>query len=346
VVLSSITNMGYASEDAQHFNMWQSTMRDVVASLWTLINKIRASGFHRLEFEEVQKEYLKDSPVLKLIRDVPTHWSSTHLMLVRAIQLQRAIDIFVSKNPDLSDYRLSAEDWAQIKVYAKILEVPHAFQQKLSYEKTPILCEALLSFQKIIVKWEEYQDKMPEYAHHIEAGLLKLQDYFSRAMKVPVYQLAILLHPSKKLSWFREHLPDQVQSAKDMFLEYLEPYQPSSNPHTPRPQHTIHHVQDTEADWADSVLGIDSYDDSVLNRSLQMEVEAYFLDTVTSSYTSIMMFWQENQFRYPTIFMLAVMSWPSKALQCLVNVFSHQARKQCLHAATESSMTLWKYSRC
>jgi len=69
--------------------------------------------------------------------------------------------------------------------------VPHAFQHKLSYEKTPILCEALPSFQKIIVKWEEYQDKMPEYAYHIEAGLLKLQDYFPCAMKVPVYQLAI-----------------------------------------------------------------------------------------------------------------------------------------------------------
>ena len=35
----------------------------------------------------------------------------------------QAIDIFVSKDPDMSDYRLSANDWAQIKVYTKILEV-------------------------------------------------------------------------------------------------------------------------------------------------------------------------------------------------------------------------------
>ena len=62
-------------------------------------------------------------------------------MLVRAIQLQRvwlyleincfllskyfkqAIDIFISKDPNMSDYRLSADDWTKIKVYAKILEV-------------------------------------------------------------------------------------------------------------------------------------------------------------------------------------------------------------------------------
>ena len=83
---------------------------------------------------------------------------------------------------------------------------------------------------------------MPEYSYHIEAGLLKLQDYFSHAIQVPAYQLAIhkmllffgmdlliifvisptaVLHPSKKLSWFHEHLPDQVQSVKEMFLKYV-----------------------------------------------------------------------------------------------------------------------------
>ena len=41
------------------------------------------------------------------------------------------------------------------------------------------------------MKWEEYQDEMPNYSYYIEAGLLKLQDYLSRAMKVPAYQLAI-----------------------------------------------------------------------------------------------------------------------------------------------------------
>ena len=37
---------------------------------------------------------------------------------------------------------------------------------------------------------------------------------------------------------------------------------------------------------------MDSYNHCSFDRSLQMEVDAYFLDTLTSSYTSIMTFWQ------------------------------------------------------
>ena len=73
----------------------------------------------------------------------------------------------------------------------RLQQVPHAFQQKLSSEKTPTLHETLPSFQQIIAKWKEYKDEMPDYELCIDAGLSKLQDYFSQAMKVPAYQLAI-----------------------------------------------------------------------------------------------------------------------------------------------------------
>ena len=39
-VLSSITNMKYAREDADHFNMRWSSTRDIIALLRTLINKV------------------------------------------------------------------------------------------------------------------------------------------------------------------------------------------------------------------------------------------------------------------------------------------------------------------
>jgi hypothetical protein len=45
-------------------------------------------------------------------------------------------------------------------------------------------------------------------------------------------------------------------------------------------------------EWADSVLGTDSYDHGVPGHSLHTEVDAYFLDTVTTSYTSVMTYWQ------------------------------------------------------
>lgn len=42
-VLSSITNMSYAKEDAEHFQIWQTSTYDVIALLRTLINKVIVS---------------------------------------------------------------------------------------------------------------------------------------------------------------------------------------------------------------------------------------------------------------------------------------------------------------
>jgi hypothetical protein len=44
-VLNSITNMSYAKEDANHFSIWQSSTRDVIALLRTLINKVTISSY-------------------------------------------------------------------------------------------------------------------------------------------------------------------------------------------------------------------------------------------------------------------------------------------------------------
>lgn len=49
----------------------------------------------------------------------------------------------------------------------------------------------------MFAKWKELRDAMPNYAPFIDAGLSKLQDYYSRAMQVPAYQLAIC-----KISFF------------------------------------------------------------------------------------------------------------------------------------------------
>jgi hypothetical protein len=54
----------------------------------------------------------------------------------------------------------------------------------------------------------------------------------------------------------------------------------------------VHYTADSEADWADAILGTDSYAYGSLSRSLQAEVDAYFNDISAVSYSSIMTFWQ------------------------------------------------------
>ena len=65
--------------------------------------------------------------------------------------------------------------------------------QSMCDKKTPILCEALPSFQRMIAAWERYQVEMPNYTQHIRDGLSKLYNYYHCAIEVPAYQLAICI---------------------------------------------------------------------------------------------------------------------------------------------------------
>ena len=108
---------------------------------------------------------------------------------------------------ELRKYRLGTMEWDALIAFQKILavsfvvsfsftasylpQVPHAFQQRLSSEKTPTLCEALPSFEAMKNVWTQQKTTNPEMASIINAGLDKLEDYRDRAELVPAYVLAM-----------------------------------------------------------------------------------------------------------------------------------------------------------
>jgi len=70
--------------------------------------------------------------------------------------------------------------------------VPEAFQQKLSAEKTPTLCNALPAFDAMVSVWKEMQESMDEpYFDIIQAGIDKLDAYHNRAELVPAYMISM-----------------------------------------------------------------------------------------------------------------------------------------------------------
>jgi hypothetical protein len=97
----------------------------------------------------------------------------------------------------LHKYRLSNEDWAILGDYEQILQViqmviyldkmlikyfqiPHAFQEMLSREKTPTLSYIIPSFASFILCWENLVEENPDWADIIQPGLDKLGDYEDR----------------------------------------------------------------------------------------------------------------------------------------------------------------------
>ncbi|KAF7347428.1 HAT family dimerization domain-containing protein [Mycena venus] len=323
-ILGAITNMDFAASGAADFvpgpaapprTILDAIARDPVATVRTSVRVIRASSLRRQYFSEVLKALqMKD---LQLLRDVDTRWSSTLIMIDRAILLREVIDKFLSNTEfqDLKKYKLNDKEWEALEAFKRILAVPHAFQQRLSAERTPTLGDALPAFEAMISQWEKQQVRHPETAHIVQQGIDKLESYRDRVEDVPAYVLSMLINPAVKLSWFEKFRPDRVRWVKDLFLRELEGYRtdPSNTP-----------AQSSRANWADEILGMDMPGRPTRRQSLEDEVRAYFLEP-PYSFGSVR-YWQENQLRHPTIFALAVDILPiqGSAVPC-ERVFSSSA---------------------
>ncbi|KAG1741415.1 ribonuclease H-like domain-containing protein [Suillus paluster] len=209
-VLKAITNIDFAKEDAEDY-VPNAIKRDPIAT-------IRASSIRRQYFSAILKALEKKD--LQLLRDIDIRWSSTLLMVERAITLQEAIRKFLSSNefPELRKYNLSDSEWDALEVFQKILVVPHAFQQRLSAEKTPTLSYAIPSFKAMSSAWEKQAEDCADLSSIIEPGLNKLAVYTARTDSVPAYILAMAINPAIKLDWFSHHAPEKVQLMKDLFI--------------------------------------------------------------------------------------------------------------------------------
>lgn len=76
----------------------------------------------------------------------------------------------------------------------EILLIPDAFQQKLSSEKTPTLCNAIPGFSAMIKTWETLQIDCGEiYGNIIQDGINKLESYASRIERVPAYTISMCM---------------------------------------------------------------------------------------------------------------------------------------------------------
>ncbi|KAG1722095.1 hypothetical protein EDB19DRAFT_1646018, partial [Suillus lakei] len=241
-VLGAITNLDFASQDAPDFipsappgpesrSFMDAIDHDPIATVRTVVH-IVTSSLHRQYFMSILNA-LKQKD-LQLLRDIDVHWSSTLLIVEHAIVLCEGIDRFLSSDsfPEFQKYKLGSSEWDALDVFCKVLSVPHAFQQQLSAEKTPTLCNAIPAFEAMVQIWSKQLDDDPNLAIVIQPGLNKLNDYQSHIADVPAYALAMsqcsyslvfmgfltVVNPMIKLNWFSSHAPEKIQWAKDLLL--------------------------------------------------------------------------------------------------------------------------------
>ncbi|KAF8833085.1 hypothetical protein BDN67DRAFT_859307, partial [Paxillus ammoniavirescens] len=175
-VLKAITNLDFAKDDVEDY------VPDTLQPR-TLFDAICASSLRRQYFSAILKALEKKD--LQLLRDVDIRWSSTLLMIESMVHIQYT-------RQALTNLSLAYQEWNALEVFRKILVVLHAFQQRLSSEKTPTLCYAIPSFRAMMMAWDTQVDESPDLKPIIESGLNKLSSYKTRMDSVPAYVLAMV----------------------------------------------------------------------------------------------------------------------------------------------------------
>ena len=114
---------------------------------------------------------------------------------------------------DLQQYYLTGDNWDALQAFYDILsvhfifvipfqslsnltlQIPHAFQQHLSVEKTPTLCKAIRSFSAITEVWKEHQVQYLETSNIVQAGINKMKQCSDQTSLTPAYTVAMCMSP-------------------------------------------------------------------------------------------------------------------------------------------------------
>ncbi|KAG8938267.1 hypothetical protein FRC04_009191 [Tulasnella sp. 424] len=130
-------------------------------------------------------------PVVQLLRNCPTRWSLTFIMIHHFLELYPAINHFVNTTDELNKFKLSRSNIERLINIHHALSIPHAAQQLLSFESTPTLSLTLPLYESLVTKWEELKASIPELQNPLAIGIRKIRDYITKTHKSDVYTLAI-----------------------------------------------------------------------------------------------------------------------------------------------------------
>ncbi|CAE6443976.1 unnamed protein product, partial [Rhizoctonia solani] len=182
-------------------------------------------------------------PVLELLRDCLTRWSSTYLMIFRYLELYPAIVWYAHRHPEMNIPVISHKQFEVLQDICSILSILHHAQELLSAEQTPTLSLALPVYEALLQALRDATYKFPELSYAIVRAELKLESYVVKTRDLPVYALAMVVNPCIRFRWMHANYTAlQCQgfkvSVKDKMLEVRQAMHRASAQATPFPTQT------------------------------------------------------------------------------------------------------------
>lgn len=113
----------------------QRTIIDLCAKVRRIASHFNHSSLACGNFKNLQAEQGIHLPLLP-VQDVPTRWNSTYLMLERALNLKRSLQIYTASNNDLPI--LSANEWNLCEKMVRVLQPFFEITKQVSSEQSSL----------------------------------------------------------------------------------------------------------------------------------------------------------------------------------------------------------------
>ncbi|KAM4065529.1 transposase-like protein [Hirsutella rhossiliensis] len=203
--------------------------KGAIGRLHNLATYIRRTDQRRQALRRLQTELAGDDAIftLEIVADGKTRWNSIYMMINRALELRSAIELYQSRwqkpkndpvHRDLTKDFLGAADWAELERFHNFLKPFYVLTKTMEGNANNAsaegghgaVWETLKTMDYLFVKFKQAAEetRFEEPSHFksgIDCGWRKLEDYYVKTDRTPVYRAALALHPSYGYDYFERH---------------------------------------------------------------------------------------------------------------------------------------------
>ncbi|KAG1878841.1 hypothetical protein F4604DRAFT_1923512 [Suillus subluteus] len=209
--------------------------------------------------------------------------------------MTQAISCYIAANTNLSEHTMHPMDWQVLQDFEVILEAPHACQQLMSSESTPMLSGAVSALEHLIEQWEKTAWIATHCAPMIEIGLTWAEKYSHRMSKTNTYGVAMFIDPTLRLLWIDGHWGEEKAcAARDFIMKLLQEKRAGSiqDPLAESPAQQSH----TNTTLGAQLYGIPDIDLLLCHlqgvQTVEEEFNAYSMSHLSPNGTDVLAFWK------------------------------------------------------
>ncbi|OWB76091.1 hypothetical protein B5S32_g240 [[Candida] boidinii] len=192
-----------------------------VNNIHSILSKIRRFSKKIRMSPQLQQKFTTygsiNSQTVLPILDVRTRWNSTCDMLERAAELAPTINLFISQESGMSEFRLDDLDWAKVDLVLSLLQPLKEMTEVFSQEGDGNIVCYVSAFEDLKTTLEDFVilPEMFEVRDVINGMIGKVTEYYSKIKENEALRIADLLRPK---IFFTEEDFEFLKEKSSMFV--------------------------------------------------------------------------------------------------------------------------------